>query len=186
MSAICASRPAGIDVKQPSRTRLRSCFRLFRGRGLLTAQFCCHREMLIACRNARKVAMAPASASAPIGEFAGIVFSAVRKSDQWLAVCRPMKVGAASRWPQTKRLLYPFRDDPAAERGPLQNVETAQPLAGSRQLETQRLRSRESRSEGLQIRREPISAASDASEIDREWLKVHIGKFLVSEIKHQE
>jgi hypothetical protein len=49
----------------------------------------CHRLELIACRKARNVAMAPASASAPIAEFAGIVFRAVRKLDQWLTVCRP-------------------------------------------------------------------------------------------------
>jgi hypothetical protein len=47
------------------------------------------RRKLIACRKARNVAMAPVSASAPIADFAGIVFSAVRKSNQWLAVCRP-------------------------------------------------------------------------------------------------
>jgi hypothetical protein len=52
-------------------------------------KFCCHREKLIACRKARNVAMAPASTSAPVTEFAGIMFSVVRKFDQWLAVCRP-------------------------------------------------------------------------------------------------
>jgi hypothetical protein len=44
---------------------------------------------------------------------------------------KSMKVGATSGWPQTKRLRYPFRDDPAAKRGPLQNVETTEPVARS-------------------------------------------------------
>lgn len=49
---------------------------------------------------------------------------------------KSMKVGAAGRWPQTKRLFYPLRDDPAAKSGPFQNVETAEPVARSRQVET--------------------------------------------------
>ena len=49
---------------------------------------------------------------------------------------KSVKVGAPGRWPQTKRLFYPLRNDPAAKRGPFQNVETAKPVARSRQLET--------------------------------------------------
>ena len=49
---------------------------------------------------------------------------------------KSVKVGAASCWPQTKRLFYPLRNDPAAKRRPFQNVETAEPVARSRQLET--------------------------------------------------
>ena len=79
---------------------------------------------------------------------------------------KSVKVGTAGRWPQTKRLFYPLRNDPAAKRGPFQNVETAEPVARRRQLETQRLGSGESRSQGVQIRREPISAAPDVSQID--------------------
>ena len=42
---------------------------------------------------------------------------------------KSMKVGAARTWPQAKRLFDPLRNDPAAKRGPLQNIETAEPVA---------------------------------------------------------
>jgi hypothetical protein len=98
---------------------------------------------------------------------------------------KSIKVSAASLWSQTKRLFYPLRDDLAAKCGPLQNIETAEPVAQGWQLKTERLRIWKSFSQSVQIFREPYSATPDAFQIDRKRSEVDIGELVISTIKHR-